>query len=73
MTTNPATANVPAVFGDTTAGAVNGGQPMNDDLISRKALGIGRCNPAIFENKGYAEGWNSAIDIINAAPTVCTA
>ena len=36
--------------------------------IDRQALGIGKCNPDVFENKGYAEGWNSAIEIIENAP-----
>lgn len=38
------------------------------EYIDRKALGIGKCNPDVFENKGYAEGWNSAIEIIENAP-----
>lgn len=38
------------------------------EYIDRKALGIGKCNPDVFENKGYAEGWNSAIEIIESAP-----
>lgn len=41
-----------------------------DDLISRKALGIGKCNLDVFENKEYAKGWNSAIELIEAAPTI---
>ena len=40
------------------------------EYIDRKALGIGKCNPAVFEDKGYANGWNSAIEIIEEAPTV---
>lgn len=40
------------------------------EYIDRKALGIGKCNPDIFEDKGYANGWNSAIKIIEEAPTV---
>lgn len=27
-------------------------------------LGIGKCNPDIFENKGYAQGWNAAMSLI---------
>ena len=38
------------------------------DYISREALGIGFCNPDIFEDKGYAKGWNAAIEIIKNAP-----
>lgn len=33
-------------------------------LIDLEALGIDMCNPNIFENKGYADGWNSAISIL---------
>lgn len=40
------------------------------EYIDRKALGIGKCNPDIFEDKGYANGWNSAIKIIEEAPAV---
>lgn len=38
-------------------------------LIDADELGIGKANPDVFENKAYADGWNSAIDIINAAPS----
>ena len=38
------------------------------DYISRIGLGIGKCNPDVFEDKGYAEGWNAAVGIIEAAP-----
>lgn len=38
--------------------------------IDADALGIGRANREIFDNKAYADGWNSAIDIIVSAPTV---
>lgn len=38
------------------------------DFIDRQALGIGKCDPKVFENKAYAEGWNSAISIIESAP-----
>lgn len=38
------------------------------EYIEREALGIGKCNPDVFEDKGYAKGWNSAIDIIQNAP-----
>lgn len=43
---------------------------MMAEYIDRKALGIGKCNPDIFEDKGYANGWNSAIKNIEEAPTV---
>lgn len=39
-------------------------------LIDADKLGIGKANPGVFENKAYADGWNSAIEIINAAPTI---
>lgn len=42
----------------------------NDDLISRSGLGVDFCNPDVFENKAYAEGWNSLIKIIKEAPSV---
>lgn len=37
--------------------------------IDVESLGIGRANPEVFENRAYADGWNSAIDIILSAPT----
>lgn len=45
---------------------------MQNDLISRSALGIGRCNPDAFpeQNRGYVAGWNGVIALIEAAPTV---
>ena len=43
---------------------------MENDLINRAALGIGKCNPDVFEDKGYAKGWNAAIELIEAAPAV---
>lgn len=43
---------------------------MMADLIDRAALGIGKANPKVFENAEYAKGWNSAIEILQAAPTV---
>lgn len=39
-------------------------------LIDLDALGIGKCNPDVFNDKGYAKGWNSAIEILQNAPTV---
>ena len=42
---------------------------MTREYIDRIALGIGFCNPEIFESKEYARGWNSAIKIIENAPT----
>lgn len=38
--------------------------------INADALGIGKCNPDVFDDKGYAKGWNSAIEILQSAPTV---
>ena len=40
------------------------------DLIDRKALGIGYCNPLVFDKIEYAHGWNCAIEILMKAPTV---
>lgn len=37
--------------------------------IDADKLGIDYANPDIFENKGYADGWNSAIALIKNAPT----
>ena len=37
--------------------------------IDADALGIRRANRDVFDNKAYADGWNSAIDIIVSAPT----
>ena len=39
-------------------------------LIDANALGIGRAKREVFDNPAYADGWNSAIDIIENAPTV---
>jgi len=39
-------------------------------LIDADALGIGKCNPDIFEDKGYAKGWNTAIELVASAPTI---
>jgi hypothetical protein len=38
--------------------------------IDADALGIGYANPKVFNCEEYARGWNSAIEIINSAPTV---
>lgn len=38
------------------------------DYIDRAALGIGLCNRDIFENKGYADGWNAAVKILKKLP-----
>lgn len=38
------------------------------DYIDRVALGIGLCNRDVFENKGYADGWNAAVKILKEAP-----
>ena len=40
------------------------------DLIDRGALGIGKAKREAFNEPAYADGWNSAIDIIEQAPTV---
>jgi len=38
--------------------------------IDADALGIGKAKREVFNDQAYADGWNSVIDIINAAPTV---
>jgi len=38
------------------------------DYIDRAALRIGLCNRDVFENKGYADGWNAAVKILKEAP-----
>lgn len=43
---------------------------MGKRLIDAKALGIGYCNPLVFDKVEYAHGWNCAIEIIEKAPTV---
>lgn len=40
------------------------------DLISREALGVGRCNPDVMLDPAYAAGWNGLMNIINNAPAV---
>lgn len=37
--------------------------------IDINELGIGRADPKIFNNPEYANGWNSAIEIIEKAST----
>lgn len=39
-------------------------------LIDVDALGIGKAKREAFENQAYADGWNSAIEIIETAPTI---
>ena len=39
-------------------------------LIDADALGIGKAKREAFTVPEYADGWNAAIDIIDAAPTV---
>ena len=38
------------------------------EYIDRTALGIGYADPKAFINPAHAEGWNTAIQIINEAP-----
>lgn len=40
------------------------------DLIDRRELGLGFAKPEAFIKPEYAYGWNSAIEVINAVPTV---
>ena len=39
-------------------------------LIDKDALGIGKANRDVFDVPEYADGWNSAVAIIEDAPTV---
>lgn len=39
-------------------------------LIDAEALGINKAKREIFNDPKYADGWNSAIEVINNAPTV---
>lgn len=39
-------------------------------LIDVDALGIGKAKREIFDVPEYADGWNSAIDAIDNAPTI---
>lgn len=38
------------------------------EYIERGALGIGKANRDLFADPKYADGWNSAIEIIETAP-----
>lgn len=38
------------------------------DYIDRSELGIGFCNPAVFNDASYGYGWNAAVQIIQDAP-----
>ncbi len=39
-------------------------------LIDADAIGIGKAKREVFNNPEYADGWNSAIDLIKNAPTI---
>ena len=39
-------------------------------LIDLDALGVGMANPAVFENRAHADGWNSLFTILQQAPVV---
>ena len=39
------------------------------EYIDRTALGIGYADPKAFINPAHADGWNTAIQIINEAPS----
>lgn len=39
------------------------------EYIDRTALGIGYADPKAFINPAHANGWNTAIQIINEAPS----
>lgn len=34
------------------------------DLIDRKTLGIGQAKPELFQNRAFADGWNTLLGII---------
>ena len=52
-------------------GDCGGGKELTmSDLISREALGVGRCNPDVMLDPAYAAGWNGLMNIINNAPAV---
>ena len=38
------------------------------EYIDRTALGIGYADPKVFINPAHADGWNTAVQIINEAP-----
>lgn len=38
------------------------------EYIDRKSLGISKCNPDVFNDIAYAEGWNAVIGLIENAP-----
>lgn len=38
------------------------------EYIDRTALGIGYADPKAFINPAHADGWNTAVQIINEAP-----
>lgn len=40
------------------------------NLIDLDDLGVGMANPAMFENRAYADGWNSLYAILQQAPVV---
>ena len=39
-------------------------------LIDANALGVGKAKREVFDKPEYADGWNSAIEIIENAPSV---
>lgn len=39
-------------------------------LIDLDELGVGMANPAAFENRAHADGWNSLYSILQMAPVV---
>lgn len=38
------------------------------EYIDRTALGIGYADPKVFIDPAHADGWNTAVQIINEAP-----
>ena len=50
------------------SGNVPRATPCNGRYIDRVALGVGPCNPDVFEDPEYARGWNALFKIISEAP-----
>lgn len=40
------------------------------DLIDRATLGVGKAKPEVFQNRAFADGWNTLMEIIRKAKPV---
>ena len=40
------------------------------DLIDREAIGVGEAKPELFQNRAFADGWNTLMGIIRKAKAV---